>query len=79
MDLGLEAAALPDRMVESLRVVLTEQAGAWMSRAALCQALGEREVLPGERTLDKAFASLGSLEGVQTQWGKRGERLYRVG
>ena len=29
-------------------------------------------------TLDKAFASLGSLEGVQTQWGKRGERLYRV-
>ena len=79
VDLGLEAAALPERMVESLSVVLTEQAGLWMSRAALCQALGQREVLPGERTLDKAFASLGSLEGVQTQWGKRGERLYRVG
>jgi len=52
---------------------------AWMSRAGLCQALEAREVLPGERTLDKDFASLGRLEGVQTQWGKRGERLYRVG
>jgi len=50
-----------------------------MSRAGLCQALEVQEALPGERTLDKAFASLGRLEWVQTQWGKRGERLYRVG
>ncbi len=33
----------------------------------------------GERTLDKAFASLGWLERVQTQWDKQGERLYRLG
>jgi hypothetical protein len=38
----------------------------------------QQEVLPGERTLDKAFARVGKLEGVQTQWGKRGERLNRL-
>ncbi len=59
VDLRIEKAGLPGRMVESLRVVLGEQAGAYMNRLGLCQVLGEREVLPGERTLDKAFASLG--------------------
>jgi hypothetical protein len=38
----------------------------------------EQEVLPGEWTLDKAFASLEKLEGVMTQWCKWGERLYRL-
>jgi hypothetical protein len=42
------------------------------------QVPGKQEVLPGERTLDKAFVSLERLKGVQTQWCKRGERLYRL-
>jgi predicted ATP-dependent serine protease len=79
VDFGQEEAGLAERNLENLKAVLSEQAGLWMSRLGLCRVLGEQEDLPGERTLDKAFARLGKMEGVKTMWGKRGERLYRVG